>query len=68
MAVIPAIQQGSHAEFVLTDVSACSALPTSLDFVEGAALPYAASTAWSALVSVARMDPTTKPSLFLRLS
>lgn len=60
--MIAAIEQGSHAEYVLTESTSCTPIPSGLTFVEAAALPYAASTAWAALVTFARMDPTKKPS------
>ncbi|KHJ77422.1 hypothetical protein OESDEN_22958 [Oesophagostomum dentatum] len=62
MAVVPGFWPGSHAEYVVTEESCCSAKPNNLDFTQAAALPYVASTAWAALVSVARMDPQKKPS------
>lgn len=62
IAVIPAILQGSHAEYVVTDESCCSSKPSNLDFPQAAAMPYVANTAWAALVSVARMNPRSKPS------
>ncbi|KJH51185.1 GroES-like protein [Dictyocaulus viviparus] len=62
MAVIPAISQGSHSEYVVTEDSCCSAMPSNLKFAEAAAMPYVANTAWAALVSVARINPRFKPS------
>lgn len=62
IAVIPAIWQGSHAEYVLSQESCCSRKPSNLDFSQAAAMPYVANTAWAALVSVARMNPNSKPA------
>ncbi|KAJ1372319.1 hypothetical protein KIN20_034450 [Parelaphostrongylus tenuis] len=62
IAVIPAILQGSHAEYVVTEESCCSSMPTNLDFPQAAAMPYVANTAWAALVTVARMNPRSKPT------
>uniref|UniRef100_A0A1I7TCE3 PKS_ER domain-containing protein n=1 Tax=Caenorhabditis tropicalis TaxID=1561998 RepID=A0A1I7TCE3_9PELO len=55
MAVVPVIQPGTHAEFVVTDSKLCSKKPSNLNFEEAAALPYVASTAFSAF-SVARVN------------
>lgn len=44
---------GGLAEFAAISASACVALPTSLSFVEGAAIPTAGITAWHALFSAA---------------
>ncbi|ETN75119.1 GroES-like protein [Necator americanus] len=61
MAVVPAIWQGSHAEYVVTEEPCCAHKPSNLDFSQAAALPYVANTAWAALVSVARMNPRKPP-------
>ncbi|CAI4222413.1 unnamed protein product [Auanema sp. JU1783] len=50
-------RQGSHAEYLVTDASMCSAWPKNLSAVQAASLPYVANTAWSALVTVARLNP-----------
>ncbi|CAO4362390.1 unnamed protein product [Caenorhabditis nigoni] len=55
MAVVPVIQPGTHAEFVITDSKLCSKKPDNLSYEEAAALPYVASTAFSAF-SVARVN------------
>ncbi|CAL2028722.1 unnamed protein product [Caenorhabditis brenneri] len=55
MAVVPVIQPGTHAEFVVTDSKLCSKKPENLNFDQAAALPYVASTAYSAF-SVARVN------------
>ncbi|CAD6184131.1 unnamed protein product [Caenorhabditis auriculariae] len=57
IAVVPAILQGTHAEYVVTEADYCAAKPRNLSFTEAAALPYVASTAYSALVNFARVDP-----------
>ncbi|VDM57254.1 unnamed protein product [Angiostrongylus costaricensis] len=62
IAVIPATLQGSHAEYVVTEESCCSSMPSNLDFPQAAAIPYVANTVWAALVSVARMNPRSKPT------
>ncbi|KAK6046486.1 GroES-like protein [Cooperia oncophora] len=62
MAVVPAIWAGSHAEYVVSQEACCSRKPSNLNFSEAAAMPYVANTAWAALVSVARMNPRSKPS------
>lgn len=43
--------QGSLAEYVAVPASSLVALPPHLDFVQGAALPIAATTAWNAVRS-----------------
>lgn len=55
MAVVPVIQPGTHAEYVVTESALCSKKPEKLSFEDAAALPYVASTAFSAL-SVARVN------------
>ncbi|KQV85216.1 alcohol dehydrogenase [Massilia sp. Root351] len=47
---------GSLAEYVAVPASSLAALPAHLDFVQGAALPIAATTAWNAVRS-ARLKP-----------
>uniref|UniRef100_A0A1I7XR60 ADH_zinc_N domain-containing protein n=1 Tax=Heterorhabditis bacteriophora TaxID=37862 RepID=A0A1I7XR60_HETBA len=56
MAVIPAFKQGCHAEYAITEASCCS------HFQQAASFPYVACTAWTALVTVARMNPKSKPA------
>ncbi|CCD62972.1 Reticulon-4-interacting protein 1, mitochondrial [Caenorhabditis elegans] len=55
MAVVPVILPGTHAEFVVTDSKYCSKKPSNLSFVSAAALPYVASTAYSAF-TIARVS------------
>lgn len=50
-ASIPPWQQGSLAEYVLLNGSDVSVKPPGLSHVEAAAIPYVASTSWSALVT-----------------
>lgn len=47
--VVPPQQNGSHAEYVLTNICSVSSKPNHLSHVEAASFPYAALTAWSAL-------------------
>lgn len=49
-------QPGSLAEYVSVPATSVVALPAHLDFVQGAALPIAATTAWNAMRS-ARVRP-----------
>ncbi|WP_157426024.1 NADP-dependent oxidoreductase [Agromyces salentinus] len=46
---------GSYAEFVTVSSMSVAPMPASLGFVEAAALPIAALTAWGAVVDVARV-------------
>ncbi|VDD89663.1 unnamed protein product [Enterobius vermicularis] len=57
MGVIGGTYAGSHAEYVLAMDSWLVPKPNNISFVEAASLPYSACTAWSALVSVARICP-----------
>uniref|UniRef100_A0A8C2WSJ2 NAD(P)H oxidoreductase RTN4IP1, mitochondrial n=1 Tax=Cyclopterus lumpus TaxID=8103 RepID=A0A8C2WSJ2_CYCLU len=50
-AAIPPWKQGSLAEFVVLSANEVSHKPKSMSHREAAAVPYAASTAWSALVN-----------------
>ncbi|KAF3701528.1 Reticulon-4-interacting protein 1 -like protein, mitochondrial Precursor [Channa argus] len=50
-AAIPPWKQGSLAEFVLLSANEVSHKPKSLSHMEAAAIPYVATTAWSALVN-----------------
>ncbi|CAB3408351.1 unnamed protein product [Caenorhabditis bovis] len=56
IAVIPVVDQGTHAEYVVADSKFCSKKPERLSFEEAAALPYVASTAYAAL-RVAQVYP-----------
>uniref|UniRef100_A0A8R1U006 PKS_ER domain-containing protein n=2 Tax=Onchocerca TaxID=6281 RepID=A0A8R1U006_ONCVO len=57
IAVVDPFSSGTHAEFVLANESNCVSKPTNISYIDGAAFPYAACTAWSALVSIARINP-----------
>nr|XP_024662109.1 reticulon-4-interacting protein 1, mitochondrial isoform X1 [Maylandia zebra] len=50
-AAIPPWKQGSLAEFVLLSANEVSHKPKCLSHIEAAAIPYVATTAWSALVN-----------------
>ncbi|XP_008300570.1 NAD(P)H oxidoreductase RTN4IP1, mitochondrial [Stegastes partitus] len=50
-AAIPPWKQGTLAEFVVLSANEVSHKPKSLSHVEAAAIPYVATTAWSALVN-----------------
>lgn len=50
-AAVPPWKQGSLAEFVVLSANEVSHKPKSLSHSEAAAIPYVASTAWSALVN-----------------
>ncbi|KAF1375175.1 hypothetical protein PFLUV_G00236780 [Perca fluviatilis] len=50
-AAIPPWKQGSLAEFVVLSANEVSHKPKSLSHTEAAAMPYVATTAWSALVN-----------------
>ncbi|XP_053191636.1 reticulon-4-interacting protein 1 homolog, mitochondrial [Scomber japonicus] len=50
-AAIPPWKQGSLAEFVVLSANEISHKPKSLSHTEAAAIPYVATTAWSALVN-----------------
>ncbi|KAL4624201.1 reticulon-4-interacting protein 1, mitochondrial-like [Arapaima gigas] len=50
-AAVPPWKQGSLAEFVVLSGNEVSLKPRSLSHLEAAAVPYVASTAWSALVN-----------------
>uniref|UniRef100_F1KYA1 Reticulon-4-interacting protein 1 n=1 Tax=Ascaris suum TaxID=6253 RepID=F1KYA1_ASCSU len=56
MAVIGPTYAGSHAEYVLAKECWCAPKPRNISHVEAAALPYVSCTAWTALVSVARIN------------
>lgn len=52
---------GASAEFVALPAAWVAPKPTSLSYVEAGAIPYAALTAWSALVKRAGLTPETAP-------
>ncbi|KAG7509660.1 reticulon-4-interacting protein 1, mitochondrial [Solea senegalensis] len=55
-AAIPPWKQGSLAEFVVLSANEISHKPKSLSHTEAAAIPYVATTAWSALVNTAGLS------------
>ncbi|MCP9259881.1 Reticulon-4-interacting protein 1, mitochondrial [Dirofilaria immitis] len=57
IAVVDPFSSGTHAEFVIANESNCVLKPTNISYVDGTAFPYVACTAWSALVSIARINP-----------
>uniref|UniRef100_A0A158R5Z7 PKS_ER domain-containing protein n=1 Tax=Syphacia muris TaxID=451379 RepID=A0A158R5Z7_9BILA len=57
MGVVGPTYMGSHAEYVLVKESWCCEKPSKISFVEAASVLYSACTAWSALISVARLNP-----------
>ncbi|KAL3997175.1 Zinc-binding dehydrogenase family protein [Acanthocheilonema viteae] len=57
IAVVDPFSSGTHAEFVVVKESNCVSKPTNVSYIDGAAFPYTACTAWSALVSIARINP-----------
>ncbi|MGW2020641.1 NADP-dependent oxidoreductase [Streptomyces decoyicus] len=48
---------GAYAEYVTAPARHFAHLPTSLDHIQGAALPLASLTAWQALVDTAQVQP-----------
>ncbi|CAI5437658.1 unnamed protein product [Caenorhabditis angaria] len=48
LAIVPVINQGTHAEYVIADAKFCSKKPSNLSFEDATALPYVATTAYSA--------------------
>ncbi|XP_010734703.2 NAD(P)H oxidoreductase RTN4IP1, mitochondrial [Larimichthys crocea] len=55
-AAIPPWKQGSLAEFVVLSANEVSHKPKSLSHTEAAAMPYVATTAWSALVNTGGLN------------
>ncbi|CAJ1074133.1 reticulon-4-interacting protein 1 homolog%2C mitochondrial isoform X1 [Xyrichtys novacula] len=55
-AAIPPWKQGSLAEFVVLSANEISHKPKSLSHTEAAAIPYVATTAWSALVNTGGLN------------
>ncbi|EFO16322.1 oxidoreductase [Loa loa] len=62
IAVVDPFSSGTHAEFVVVNESNCVSKPTNISYIDGAAFPYTACTAWSALVSVARINSNNAAS------
>ncbi|XP_034530402.1 reticulon-4-interacting protein 1 homolog, mitochondrial [Notolabrus celidotus] len=55
-AAIPPWKQGSLAEFVVLSANEVSHKPKCLSHIEAAAIPYVATTAWSALVNTGGLN------------
>ena len=55
-AVYSYLEGGGYAEFALTKESETALKPRNINFVEAAAVPLAATTAWQALVDEARLS------------
>ena len=55
-AAVPSHRQGAHAQLVAVPASLVSFKPSTVDHKEAASLPWAATTAWSALVRDAGLD------------
>ncbi len=49
-------QNGAYAEFVLCAAANVAAKPKSLDYIQAAAVPHVALTAWAALISSAKIS------------
>uniref|UniRef100_A0A665U1T4 NAD(P)H oxidoreductase RTN4IP1, mitochondrial n=1 Tax=Echeneis naucrates TaxID=173247 RepID=A0A665U1T4_ECHNA len=66
-AAIPPWKQGSLAEFVVLSANEVSHKPRSLTHTEAAAIPYVATTAWSALVNTGGLskDNCTKKRILI---
>ncbi|XP_042244675.1 reticulon-4-interacting protein 1 homolog, mitochondrial isoform X2 [Thunnus albacares] len=66
-AAIPPWKQGSLAEFVVLSANEVSHKPKSLSHTEAAAIPYVATTAWSALVNTGGLtkDNCTKKRILI---
>lgn len=60
-AVYASVFYGANAEYIAVPAAHAALKPASLSFLEAAALPFAALTAWTALVKVAGLDPSTTP-------
>src|SRR4051794_28226593 len=55
--VIAGTQFGGHAEQVVVDADQVIALPESLSFEQGAAIPVNYATAWAGLISYGNIQP-----------
>jgi NADPH:quinone reductase-like Zn-dependent oxidoreductase len=60
-AVYASVFYGANAEYIAVPAAHTALKPASLSFIQAAALPFAALTAWTALVKVAGLDPSTTP-------
>lgn len=50
-------RNGAYAEYISMPASQVAKIPQSLDLVQAAAVPHAASTAWRALIDTAELQP-----------
>uniref|UniRef100_A0A0N5C700 PKS_ER domain-containing protein n=1 Tax=Strongyloides papillosus TaxID=174720 RepID=A0A0N5C700_STREA len=57
IATVPAIFDGSHAEYVVTNSTNSVRKPNNLNHVQAVALTYTTATAWNALCCVGRLNP-----------
>uniref|UniRef100_A0A3Q2P3T0 Reticulon 4 interacting protein 1 n=1 Tax=Fundulus heteroclitus TaxID=8078 RepID=A0A3Q2P3T0_FUNHE len=64
-AAIPPWKQGSLAEFVVLSANEISHKPKSMSHTEAAAIPYVATTAWSALVNTGGLSKDNSPRVWL---
>jgi NADPH:quinone reductase-like Zn-dependent oxidoreductase len=53
---LPVTRGGGYAEFAIAKESETALKPRNIDFVEAAAVPLAATTAWQALIDTAKID------------
>ncbi len=60
-AVYASVFYGANAQYTPVPAAHAALKPSSLNFREAAALPFAALTAWTALVKTARLDERTTP-------
>ena len=60
-AVYASVFYGANAEYIAVPAAQAARKPASLNFRESAALPFAALTAWTALVKAAGLDQRTTP-------
>lgn len=58
-AVYASVYYGANAEYIAVPAAHAALKPASLNFIEAAALPFAALTAWTALVKTAGLDAST---------
>ncbi|KAG7164484.1 reticulon-4-interacting protein 1 homolog, mitochondrial-like isoform X2 [Homarus americanus] len=59
--VVSPQRQGSHAEFVTTAASNVCLMPNNINAEEAASVPYAALTAWSAVMVTGMLTPDAAP-------
>ena len=56
-AYLPVSRGGGYAEFAIAKEDEMSLKPKNIDFEKAAAVPLAATTAWQALIDVAKLEP-----------